>query len=256
MAELFASYLLADGREVLLLEHLPRIGIDESVEEFGTFVDALARFNATADAHLPMTSATWLIDWLSVTRTAWGYARSGRWGEPLVQSAAILDHLWTDIDKLVLAIQQELALLPLDACHQDPLYGNCGWRADGTLVLIDCAYVSRFPALYDLAICLGACNQPWPSTHGREPWIARYCETYNRRSAYQLTRAMAERAVNLQLSASVVWLDERTFHRTDQKLCEAAAAGNTENGWGDWFARTWRRIERMCKEGITGELAG
>ncbi len=247
IAHLHADLRLEDGRELLVLEHLPRIGlaINEAAfaGEFATFIDSLADFNATPAPGLPVRTGA-LSGNLRLTREAWSRGRTGRWGESWVAAAAILDGRWPAIERLVEHLQSQLESLPLDACHQDPLFGNCGWRADGTLVLIDLSYASRHPGLLDLALVLGCCAQPWPGAAGRGPWIERYVDRYNRRSRHRLHQPGAGAGVLAHQQAAVFWLDERTLAAGEQRI-QAEMAASGASGAGAWYARTWRRLLGM-----------
>ena len=253
IAKLYATFCAADGREVLVLERLERIGIDGSdVDAFGKFVDTLARFNATPAQPLPTKPTGWLRRWLSISHRAWQRADSGAYGVELAQAASKLHDSWSRQEQLAGNIECELAALPVSATHEDPLFGNCGWRNEKELVLFDLSYCTRHPALCDLALCLGACSQRWPEHLGKRPWIECYCESYSRRARHPISVATAERAVALHQAASVMWLDERTFGRCDQNCTDPRTSAR--DGWGGGLARTWRRLDRMLTDGVEAAL--
>lgn len=249
VAQLYAWFSAADGREVLLLEHFPRIGIDGGEHEFGRFIDALATLNATSAPTLPTVAPTWLRDWLAAAQRAWQRAQSGAWGEAMRQAAMGLERSWPALDELAIAIQRELAALPLDATHQDPNHENCGWRQDGTLVFFDLASAARYAAFADLALVLGGATQAWPATRGRGPWIERYRAAYARRRAAAPSLATIARAVDLHIAACAMWFDDLLFARADAKFtADPHVGGDTL----DWYRRKWRRLQRMLEIGIGG----
>ena len=134
---LYSGFTAPDGRELLILERLPRVGIDGSELEFGLFIDALASLNATWATALPAVAASWVQDWLDSTHMAWRRARSGAWGRKMQDASVILDQAWPALEQLA-DMSSELATLPLESTHQDPNFENCGWRKDGTLVFSIC----------------------------------------------------------------------------------------------------------------------
>jgi hypothetical protein len=246
VAQLYAWFRAPDGREVLLLEHLPRVGIDGGEREFGVFVEALAAFNAVVAPALPTVAPTWLRVWLASAHRAWERARSGAWGEGMRAAAAGLEASWPALGRLASEIQRELGELPLDATHQDPNLENCGWRDDGSLVFFDLSSAARYAAFADLGLALGGATQPWPSANGRGPWIERYREAYARRRPDAPSAAVVARAVDLHIAAAVMWFDDLAFARADRKF----SAEPPTVGALAWYERKWRRLRRMPEIGI------
>jgi hypothetical protein len=246
VAQLYAWFSAPDGREVLLLEHLPRIGIGRGEHEFGLFVDTLARFNATAAPGLTVVGSRWLMRWLEWAQVAWERARSGAWGEPMRLAAGGLDGSWPALRVLAGDVQSELEGLPLETTHQDPNLENCGWRDDGSLVLFDLSSAGRYPAGADLGLVLGGATQTWPDARGRGPWIDRYCSA-RAGCGPSLPRAQLAHAVDLHVAAAVMWFDALAFERADHRF---SLAGGVDAGVLAWYHRKWRRLKRMLSDGI------
>jgi hypothetical protein len=239
------------GREVIVLERLPRIGHTLEPGEFAAVITALARFNAVAPPTLPAPKPGWLVQQLSVWRMAWQRALAGAWGGTMAECAAPLVDAWDDLERLAVDIERELAELPLAATHHDPCLGNCGWNADGEVRFIDLGYVTRHALFADVTIKLGRSADPWPSSDGREPWIALYCDVGGQAGMERISMRRALRAVAVQAASLSMWLDEPTWSRADAELV-ASPPANTLHGWAWWFARTWRRLAAMRDMGITG----
>ncbi len=250
VATLVADFVL-DGRETLVLERLPRIGHDASEAEFSSVIAALARLNAVAPAALAAPAPGWLHAHLAFWRRSAELSLAGDWGPALNEAARPLMGAWEDLARLAEAIETELDALPLAATHHDPCVGNCGWTAAGEIRFIDLSYATRHPLLADLAIKLGGSADPWPSSRGRDPWLALYGEHYARAGGRAMPLAQLRRGLALQHAALVMWMDSSTFARSDAAL-RASRPTDSAPGWQWHKARAFRRLCAMRAAGIDG----
>jgi hypothetical protein len=250
VAQLHASFTM-EGRETVVLERLPRIGHDNTDDEFARIIAALARMNAVAPAQLDAPRHGWLARQLGFWRRSAALAIAGAYGPALADAASPLEGAWDDLDRLAQGMEAELMTYPLAATHHDPCLGNCGWTEDGEARFIDLTSASLHPLLCDLAVKLGASADPWPSARGREHWLALYAASYERAGGQPLGAARLSRGLGLQIAAHALWLDSTTWGRGDAAL-RAQRPADCAHGGAWWYARTWRRLLAMRSDGIAG----